>query len=197
MMEAKRPDLAVAAFARIADDRPDWDLVMMGDGALRAQIEASVPERLRSRVLWTGFFESGEDVAGLYANCDALMLPSDHEPWGVVVVEAAAAGLAIVASEMVGAAPELVKDGINGAVFPKGDVQALADALLRVTSPDRIDDAKRQSRAVLHDWLSECDPVAAFRAALCESGVIAAAQVDSFVPADYSIRTEGVAAVPV
>lgn len=99
---------------------------------------------------------------------------------------------------MVGAAPELVKEGVNGALFPKGDLAAFADALKRVTSPSRIDEAKRQSRAVLHDWLAECDPVAAFRAALEQSGVIAKAPANAVLApvADYSMRTAG-AALPV
>ncbi|MBA3481075.1 MAG: glycosyltransferase [Pirellulales bacterium] len=199
MMRVKRPDLVVAAFAAIADERPEWDLVMIGDGPLRDAVEMSVPARLKDRVVWTGFHDDAAAVAGIYAQCDVMVLPSDAEPWGVVVVEAAAAGLAIVASDMVGAAPELVKEGVNGALFPAGDLAAFTNALKRVTSPSRIDEVKRQSRAVLHDWLAECDPVAAFGAALEQSGVIAKAPADDAgAPvADYSMRTAGVAALPV
>jgi glycosyltransferase involved in cell wall biosynthesis len=198
MMRVKRPDLVVAAFAAIADERPDWDLVMIGDGPLRANVEASVPARLRDRVTWTGFHDNVADVAGIYAQCDVMLLPSDAEPWGVVIVEAAAAGLAIIASDKVGAAPELVKESVNGAMFPAGDLAALVDAVRRVTNASRIDEAKRQSREVLHDWLAECDPVAAFCAALEQSAVIATPSADAVnAPADdYSMRTAG-AALPV
>jgi glycosyltransferase involved in cell wall biosynthesis len=198
MMDAKRPDLAVNAFAAIADERPDWDLVMIGDGPLRTAVEASVPDRLCSRVVWTGFLNSAEDVAGLYAQCDALVLPSDHEPWGVVVVEAAAAGLAIVASDNVGAAPELVKSGVNGALFTAGDLAALSDALRQLTAPGQVNEAKVQSLAVLHAWLAQCDPVAAFRRALRDAQVIPPTPIEATVlPQDYSIRTAGAAVVPV
>jgi glycosyltransferase involved in cell wall biosynthesis len=196
-MEAKRPDLVVAAFAAIAEQRPNWDLVMIGDGPLRSSVEASVPDHLRGRIRWTGFLDKGADIAGMYAQCDLMVLPSDHEPWGVVVVEAAAAGLAIVTSDMVGAAPELVKPGRNGAIFPAGDLKALVQSLMAVTAQEQIDNAKLKSLAVLHEWLAECHPVAAFRTARQQSGIIASPPAQLATPPDYSIRTEGFAAVPV
>jgi glycosyltransferase involved in cell wall biosynthesis len=166
MMPAKRPDLAIAAFAAIAEQRPNWDLIMLGDGMMRASLERSVSEHLRSRILWTGFINDTRDVAALYAQSDILLLPSDHEPWGVVVAEAAAAGLAIVASDVVGAAPELVHDGRNGRQFAAGDLNSLTRTLLSSTAPGWIDGAKRQSRLELRKWLAEADPVKGFRAAL-------------------------------
>jgi hypothetical protein len=168
----KRPDLALKAFAAIADERPDWDLVMLGDGVLRPSLEEHVPPGLRHRICWAGFLHDMRDVAGLYAVSDMLLLPSDREPWGVVVAEAAAAGLAIVASDVVGAAPELVHDGRNGYQFSAGDVQSLVQALRMSTAPDWIDGGKRQSRVVLREWLADSDPIIGFRAALASCGLI-------------------------
>ncbi|HYO24648.1 MAG TPA: glycosyltransferase [Lacipirellulaceae bacterium] len=172
MMSAKRPDLAIAAFARIAADRPQWDLVMVGDGPLRAELESAVPVPLRGRVTWTGFLDRTEDIAAIYAQCDAMLLPSDHEPWGVVIVEAAAAGLAIVASDAVGAGPELVHHGENGGVFPIGDLDALVRELLATTAADAIETRKARSLQIMHQWLSVCDPVGSFRKALVHCGVL-------------------------
>jgi glycosyltransferase involved in cell wall biosynthesis len=172
MMQVKRPDLAIRAFAAIAAERPDWDLVMLGDGPLQPSLAECVPPGLKSRVLWTGFVHDMREVAGLYALSDVLLLPSDHEPWGVVVVEAAAAGLAIVASDVVGAAPELVHDGRNGHQFAAGDVQALIGALRMTTAPGWIDDGKRQSRDVFRNWLVDSDPIIGFRAALASCRLI-------------------------
>jgi len=197
MMAVKRPDLALAAFAAIAPQRPEWDLVMLGDGPLRPELERCVPPPLRDRVIWTGFLDDPADVAGLYALSDVLLLPSDHEPWGVVVVEAAAAGLAIVASDVVGASPELVHDGRNGAIFARGDLPALTDALLAVTAAERVDGAKRQSRLVFHEWLSECDPVAGFRAALRQCELPSALPAELTPEPTYRIGTLGAAVVPV
>jgi len=197
MMPAKRPDLAVQAFAAIAADRPEWDLVMLGDGPLRPELEASPPAHLRERITWTGFLDDAADVAGIYAQCDVLLLPSDHEPWGVVVVEVAAAGLAIVASDKVGAAPELVHNGRNGAVFAAGDLPALVRAVLDVTDERRIDEAKSQSRALLREWLAQCDPVASFRAALRSCDLYDAAPSEPARTQIHRIGTEGLPAVPV
>lgn len=172
MMPVKRPDIAIEAFARIAARRPEWDLVMVGDGPLREPTEAAVPPAIADRVLWTGFLNDPADVAAICRQSDVLALPSDHEPWGVVIVEAAAAELAIVTTDVVGAAPELVREGRNGATFPPGDAAAMADALLRVTDPARIDSFRRESPRVLAEWLDVADPVANFRAALTDFGVI-------------------------
>jgi glycosyltransferase involved in cell wall biosynthesis/lauroyl/myristoyl acyltransferase len=172
LMRAKRPDLAIQAFAKIASERPDWDLLVLGDGDLRSSLEGQVPSDLRNRVLWTGFLHDVRDVAALYALCDVLLLPSDHEPWGVVIAEAAAAGMAIVASDATGAAPELVQDYRNGFQFSTGNLASLVQTLRQCTSPDWIDGGKQQSRAVLREWLAEADPVAGFRAALGECGLL-------------------------
>lgn len=173
MMRAKRPDLAIKAFASIADERPDWDLLMLGDGELRAALERQVPPSLRKRIHWAGFLHNAREVASLYALSDVLLLPSEHEPWGVVVAEAAAAGMAIVASDVVGAAPELVIDHRNGYRFLAGDCASLIHALRLCTSADCIDKGKQQSHDVLREWIAEADPVNGFRAALDSCRLIA------------------------
>lgn len=167
----KRVDLLIQAYSAIADQRPDWDLVIGGDGPLREQLEALVPGRLRQRVIWTGFLAEPMDVAGLYASCDVLVLPSDYEPWGVVVAEACTR-LAIVTSSVVGAAAELVQDGVNGKIFPAGNGSRLADALLEVTSADRIDRMKATSPRLLEAWRRRADPVVGLRRALEDVGVL-------------------------
>ena len=172
LVRNKRPDLAVDAFAAIADRRPEWDLVIAGEGVERAGLEARVPAGLKSRVIWTEFISDPADVSAVYRLCDVLVLPSDYEPWALVVNEAAAAGLAIVSSSVVGAAYELVRDGVNGAVFPPGDLAAATKALLVVTDPQRIETLKAGSRGVLQEWRSRGDPVQGLRAALRHCGVV-------------------------
>jgi glycosyltransferase involved in cell wall biosynthesis len=166
LMTAKRPDLAVRAFVECAGLRPEWDLVMVGDGPMRSELEEIVPSRLRERVIWTGFVNDMSKLAGIYANSDLLLLPSDHEPWGVVVVEAAAAGLAIVASDRVGAVPELVHDKVNGAIFPAGNLRMLKEALLAATDKETVDQMKGNSRDVFRRWQLRDDAVANFGSAL-------------------------------
>jgi glycosyltransferase involved in cell wall biosynthesis len=162
----KRVDLLIEAFLTIADKRPDWDLVIIGDGPLRKELIRMIPEELNSRITWTGFIGRQEIVSALYRLCDVLVLPSDFEPWALVINEAAAAGLALVASDVVGAAFELVKEGRNGFTFASGSLTDLTEKLLMVTDGDRIDDFRNASKEVLNDWRNQADPVQGLRQAL-------------------------------
>ncbi|MDB5321969.1 MAG: glycosyl transferase, group 1 [Phycisphaerales bacterium] len=172
LVPIKRVDLLIDAFIAIASDRPEWDLLIIGDGPERAALQARIPTALTARVTWTGFLDDPKTVTTLYRIGDILVLPSDAEPWAVVINEAAAAGLAIVASDVVGAAAELVRDGVNGRIFPAGDAAALRAALLDITRPDRIDTAKAASAAILADWRRRGDPVQGLRRALESTGVL-------------------------
>jgi glycosyltransferase involved in cell wall biosynthesis len=172
LIPVKRVDLAIDAFAAIASQRTDWDLVVIGDGPLRAGLEARVPGALATRVRWTGFIGDQAVVSAIYRCSDVLLCPSDYEPWGVVINEAAASGLAIVASDVVGAAAELVRDGVNGRSFPSGDLAALTGALLDVTDPARLRSLRTGTAAVLSDWRQRGDPVDGLRKALVATGVL-------------------------
>jgi glycosyltransferase involved in cell wall biosynthesis len=131
-----------------------------------------VPADLKSRVCFTGFMDDQAAVSSLYRLSDILVLPSDYEPWALVINEAAAAGLAIVSSDIVGAAAELVRDGVNGRLFPPGDLPALTRCLLEITAPAKIDAAKSASATVLADWRARGDPVNGLRQAMKKAGVL-------------------------
>ncbi|MGL4514798.1 MAG: glycosyltransferase family 4 protein [Lacipirellulaceae bacterium] len=172
----KRIDLLLDAFAQLAVERPNWDLVIAGDGELRDVLAARVPAALRSRVVWTGFLGDQAEVSRLYRVCDALVLPSEREPWALVVNEGAAAGLAMVVSHVVGAGAELVRDGVNGRRFTSGSSEELLAALREVTDGVNIDRYKLATRGVLADWRERADPVNGVRRALRDNGVFAAEQ---------------------
>jgi len=162
----KRVDLLIEAFSRLAKDRPDWDLVIVGDGPLRGGLEAQVPSELRGRVVWAGFQPRQQDVTAIYRNCDALVLPSDYEPWALVVIEAVAAGLAVVSSNIVGVAADLLGDGVNGRLFRSGDARSLEAALRDVTDAARIDALKAAAPAAFDRWFDEFNPAKGLRRAL-------------------------------
>lgn len=174
LAQQKRVDLVIDAFARIAAERPDWELVIVGTGPLRESLEARVPPDLRPRVVWTGFLGDQREVSAVYRSGDVLVLPSDYEPWALVVNEAAAAGLALVTTDVVGASAELIEDGVNGRLFPIGDLDALTAALRDVTDPANLERMKAASATVLARWRSRGDPVAGLRAALEATGVLPA-----------------------
>lgn len=154
----KRVDLLIQAFQQIAPERADWDLVLAGDGTERDRLAGMVSASLRDRVHFLGFIHEAETLAKIYTVCDVLVLPSDREPWGVVVTEAATR-LALVCSSNVGAAPDLVEEGRNGLVFEAGNIVSLTAALRQVTDASNIDRMKAASPAVLAKWRARTDPV--------------------------------------
>ncbi|MFO0807401.1 MAG: glycosyltransferase [Gemmataceae bacterium] len=172
LVSVKRVDLVIDAFAQIAQDRPDWDLAILGGGPLEASLRTRVPPELVSRVRWLGFVDDQAVIAAVCRACSVLVLASDAEPWAVVVNEAVAAGIAVVASDAVGAAVDLVREGVNGRVFPRGDLSALTDCLRDVTVPGRAAAMGFASATVLADWRQRADPVDGLRAALRFAGVL-------------------------
>lgn len=172
LIPLKRVADLIEAFTRVAGARPGWDLTIVGDGPLRAPLEAGVPAHLRERVAWCGFVADPHALAALYRCGDVLALPSDEDAWALVVNEALAAGMTVVLSDVVGAADDLVRDGVSGRLFPRGDVAALADALLDVTDPAHLDAYKAQSAIALRQWRDRGDPVNGLRGALRWIGVL-------------------------
>ncbi|HEY0009142.1 MAG TPA: glycosyltransferase family 4 protein [Tepidisphaeraceae bacterium] len=161
----KRADLLIDAFITIAPQRPQWDLLIIGDGPLGEELKTRVPAEWSHRVIWTGFIDDQARVSALYKSADVLVLPSDYEPWALVINEAVASGLAVVASDVVGAAAELVRDGVNGYQFAAGNKADLEQKLLQVTG-DGIDGLKANSATVLAAWREKADPVVGLAAAV-------------------------------
>lgn len=172
LVPVKRPEIAVQAFQQIARERPQWDLVVVGDGMLRDRLESLVAEDMKARVRFTGFLDSQPRISAIYRASDILVLPSHDEPWGLVVNEAVAAGMAVVCTDVVGAARELVRSGVNGRLVPRSaQLSDWVDALLAVSDNGAIDVYKRESATMLSRWRSDADPVSGFRAAMRSCGL--------------------------
>lgn len=124
LMGFKRPLDIVRAMTRL--DRRAI-AVFVGDGELRPAVERELAVA-GVRGVVTGFVNQS-DLPEWYAAGDVAVLASDFEKWGLVVNEAMACGLPIVASDLVGCAPDLVHEGVSGSVFRARDPDALAAAL--------------------------------------------------------------------
>jgi 1,2-diacylglycerol 3-alpha-glucosyltransferase len=123
---------------RHTTDASPWDLVLVGDGPQAAALRTLAHQLdLGPGVQWAGFRQWAE-LPTYYHQAAALVLPSLSEPWGLVVNEAMAAGLPILASTQCGCVPDLVFPGINGALFSPWDVAQLAQVLHQFSqrSPD-------------------------------------------------------------
>ncbi len=153
----KRPqDLLEAFFAIHAEDRgltPAAYLVFAGEGALRSKLEARTKSLgIQDRVRFLGFVNQSK-LPGVYVASDLLVLPSGHEPWGLVVNEAMGCGLPAVVSDRVGANLDLITPGVTGEVYPSANVEALANILRQLVSdPSRIKSMGRAARTRMETW---------------------------------------------
>jgi len=124
----KAPLSLLEAFRAVAEALPDARLVIVGEGSLkRAVQERIVHLGLESRVELRGPVEA----SAVLGEAHLLVLASIYEGSPHVVLEAMAAGLPVVATR-VGGVPDLVRHGETGFLVPPGDVQALADRIVRI-----------------------------------------------------------------
>jgi phosphatidylinositol alpha-mannosyltransferase len=151
--ERKGFPIAVAAFERLALERPDLRLIVVGDGPQREAV-GMLPTDLRDRVTMLGALPNAE-VPAVAAACDLYLGPSvGGESFGVVLIEAMAAGLPVVASAVPGY-DEVVRDGVEGLLVAPRDPAALAAAAARVLDDPELAarfGAAGRERAASFDW---------------------------------------------
>lgn len=150
----KRPFDLLQAFAKATISNAL--LVFAGEGALREQLESEAEARgIASRVRFLGFVNQGM-LPSVYRSADVMVLPSEYEPFGVVVNEAMCCGCAAVVSDRVGAARDLVAPTESGFVYPCGDIEALTRVLRRVAT-DRalLESVRRTCLAHMRTWSPE------------------------------------------
>lgn len=151
LIAKKRPFDFLAALDLVArDDRRVHGLIV-GDGPLRAGLEAHQRRAATPCCTFAGFMNQ-QRMPVAYAAADALVLPSDGgETWGLVVNEAMAAGTPAIVSDAAGCAPDLIVPGGTGFTYPCGDVEALADRMRRMAAdPDRAATAERVRAHIAH-----------------------------------------------
>jgi glycosyltransferase involved in cell wall biosynthesis len=140
-------------------------LLVVGDGELRSPLEALAAELLPGRACFAGFCNQSE-LPALYDLADLFVIPSTYEPFGLVVNEVMNAGKPVIASDRVGCWPDLVRPGVNGAVFPAGDAAALAAALRPfLLDPALCERAGQASLEIINRW-SFAEDLAGIRRAL-------------------------------
>jgi glycosyltransferase involved in cell wall biosynthesis len=128
-----------------------WHLVVLGDGALRGELERRVATLgLATRVLMPGFKQYPE-LPLYYGLAQAFILASTTEQWGLVVNEAMASGLPVLVSECCGCARDLVQSGVNGYTFDPRDVSALTGLMVRLAENEDRRQAMGEASANLID----------------------------------------------
>ena len=125
------------AYSLLKDTNPLLNLVFVGDGPLRDQLEKlAAVLKVHERTKFLG--QKGRDgVVRLLHDCEIFVLPSKSEPFGIVVIEALACKKPVVASA-VGGIPEIIENGKNGLLVSPGDPIALANAIKTVIEDHRL-----------------------------------------------------------
>ena len=117
--------------------RSEIGLVFVGDGAAEAQLRERGAAVSPGLVQCFGFIHR-EQLPEFYALAEAFIFPTHSDPWGLVVNEAMACGLPVIASEVAGCVADLVEDGWNGYVVPRGQPAALAAAMRKLVVDSEV-----------------------------------------------------------
>lgn len=134
LIARKHPADLLHAVARLGGRAAE--VAYAGSGELEPELR-QIAANASVRADFMGFVNQSE-LPAAYAAADLLVLPSDaRETWGLVVNEAMACGVPAVVSDAVGCGPDLVDTGATGAIFPFGDIAALAAAIEAVLSLNR------------------------------------------------------------
>jgi glycosyltransferase involved in cell wall biosynthesis len=135
-------------------------LLIAGDGEERVALEEQARRNGLVDVRFCGFRNQSE-LPRFFDIANVFVLPARHEPWGLVVNEAMNAARAVVVSDDVGCHPDLIRDGVEGFVFPAGDVNELAEALRRVlATPETTVRMGENALERINTWSFEEDVLA-------------------------------------
>jgi glycosyltransferase involved in cell wall biosynthesis len=143
------------AFARYRARVPvrGWSMVILGDGELRASLEARRAElNLVPDVHFPGF-KQYDQLPMWYGRSSCFVHASTTEQWGLVVNEAMAAGLPVLVSRRCGCVPDLVEEGVNGFSYDPHDTESLAQLMFSIAHGDADREAMgRASQRIIANW---------------------------------------------
>ncbi len=138
-------DVLASAYRKLRDEQMPVRLFMVGIGPYVKALQETLPD-----AIFAGYL-AGEELATAYASADVFAFPSTTDTFGNVILEAQAAGLPVVVSD-VGGPRELVEHGVNGLVTKAHDADALAEAIKSLaTDPALRTEMGRRARQSVVD----------------------------------------------
>jgi glycosyltransferase involved in cell wall biosynthesis len=151
----KHCDDLISAYARLSPGpglEPHPYLLIVGDGEERAALEQHARATGFDSIRFAGFGNQTE-MPRFFDLATVFVLPSRHEPWGLIVNEVMNAGRAVIVSSDVGCAADLISNGVEGFVYPVRDVDALTAALRRVLeTPETAAEIGRRALERINHW---------------------------------------------
>jgi glycosyltransferase involved in cell wall biosynthesis len=151
----KRPMDLLRAKALLERVGKRFSLVYVGAGEQEERMRQFVAAERLPDVYFLGF-RNQRELPDIYVMSDIFVLPSENEPWGLILNEVMCAGVAVVASEEIGGVSDLVRLGENGELFPARHVPALSNILGRLLGdPELTARMGRRSREIIQRWSYE------------------------------------------
>lgn len=152
----KNADILIKAFYRLKQAQKDICLVIIGEGECRNEFQNLCNElNIEKNVLFLGRINN-EDLPEYYSLCNLFVLPASDEPWGLVLNEAMQFGKPVIATDGVGAAYDLIKDGVNGFMVPEKDSDALYGAMKKVLSDSDLEKKMgKESKRIIEGFTYE------------------------------------------
>ena len=133
----KNIELLLRSFFRYRSRGGVWSLVVVGNGPLDRELKAIAAKSEHGELVTFAGHKSSSEIIPYYAFASALILPSQSEPWGLVINEAMACGLPVIASQACGACDDLIVNGETGFVFDPRSDSELCEAMLTMSQMPR------------------------------------------------------------
>jgi glycosyltransferase involved in cell wall biosynthesis len=150
---------AYLALAPASDSEaePHPYLLIVGDGDQRPALERRAAASGLASIRFCGFRNQSE-LPRFFDLATVFVLPSEHEPWGLIVNEVMNAARPILLSDDVGCHPDLFTDGVEGLLFPTGDVAALTACLRAILAdPDTAAQMGQRAHRRIQPWSFDAD----------------------------------------
>lgn len=152
----KHPDDVLRA-AAVLQERYGLSVLMVGSGEMEKDLMQLSAQLGLEHIAFAGFLNQSE-LPKIYGSCDIFVLPSENEPWGLIVNEVMCAGRPVVVAGGVGCAADLVSEGLNGFLCEAADVDSLVRALEPLlANPDLRNQLGKASLEKIGRWgYEEC-----------------------------------------
>lgn len=154
MTERKNAVLLLTAFLKLETELQEQsELWFIGNGEQYSKLEALIQKyNLEDKVNLLGF-KNQKELPNYLSRCDVFVIPSEREPFGLIVNEAMNLAKPILATDQVAAATDLVEHGINGWVVKAGCVDSLAVGLkTAIQSKDKLNEMGTKSLEKINNW---------------------------------------------
>lgn len=148
----KRYDVLLNAFYELRKIRNDVSLIILGNGPLFDTIKDSVPEEYKNDIIFYGF---QNNPYYFMRQSDLFVLTSDFEGFPNVIIEAFSCGLPVIATDAKTGPKEIIKEGKNGYIVPRGDFQMLAKKIDDLLSSGELEKYKKCAKASVNQYSIE------------------------------------------